>query len=66
MSKTGKRKRPQHRIKMKYHRPFILFKCHLRTCCNFFTRDTINGDPKYCGSHLDKYGNMQMQFKIMR
>ena len=36
------------------------------TCCNFFTRDTINGDPKYCGSHLDKHGNMQKQFKNMR
>lgn len=61
------KKRPDHRIKIRScYRPFNLYKCHLISCCNFFTRDTINGDPKYCGSHLDKWGNMQKELKQYR
>jgi hypothetical protein len=65
MARTGNRnrKRVQSRFKMKHYRPFILFRCQMIGCCNFFTRDTINGDPRYCGSHLDKYGNMLKQLK---
>lgn len=66
MSRTGKRnrKRSQSRIKMTHYRPFVLYKCQLMGCCNFFTRDTYNGDPKYCGSHMDKYGNMLKELRV--
>ena len=63
MTGTGNRKRVRSRFKIKQCRPFILFRCQLIGCCSFFTRDTINGDPRYCGSHLDKYGNMLKELK---
>lgn len=46
------------RIKTRASRPFVLYHCKLDTCCNFFTKDTINGDPKYCDSHKDKHGEL--------
>jgi len=39
------------RLSISKYRPFNLYKCQKETCCNFFTRDTYNGNPKYCKSH---------------
>lgn len=69
MTNTGirNRQRPQYRIKNSNHySSFVLFKCQLVTCCNFFTRDTYYGDPKYCHSHIDKHGNLGKQFKLLQ
>jgi len=60
---TRNRKRPRYRIKVTKKMPFELFKCQLETCNNFFSRNVYYGDPKYCGSHLDKHGNLLKQLK---
>jgi len=39
------------KIRIIGYRSFNLYKCQKKTCCNFFTRDTYNGNPKYCQSH---------------
>ena len=47
LTNTGKNAK----IRISMYRHFTLYKCQKKTCCNFFTRDTYNGNPKYCQSH---------------
>ena len=58
LTNTGKNAK----LRISDHRNFTLYKCQKKTCCNFFTRDTYNGNPKYCQSHT----LIPMEKKLLR